>query len=33
MMGGWGMIGGMGWFGMVVIALFWLLLVALAVWA
>jgi len=32
MMGGWGMMGGMGWFGMVLVGLFWVLLVAFAVW-
>jgi putative membrane protein len=32
MMNGWGMMGGMGWFGMVLVGLFWVLLIALAVW-
>ena len=32
MMGGWGMMSGMGWVGMVLVGLFWVLLVALAVW-
>jgi putative membrane protein len=32
MMGGWGMMGGMGWFGMGLVGLFWVLLVAFAVW-
>jgi putative membrane protein len=32
MFGGWGMMGGMGWFGMVLVGLFWILLIAFAVW-
>jgi putative membrane protein len=32
MMGGWGMMGGMGWFGMFLVGLFWILLIAFAVW-
>ena len=32
MMGGWSMMGGTGWSGMVLMGLFWVLLVALAVW-
>ena len=32
MMDGWGMMSGMGWFGMFLVGLFWILLVALAVW-
>ena len=32
MMGGWGMMGGMGWFGMVLVGVFWVLLVACAAW-
>ena len=32
MMDGWGMMGGMGWFGMVLVGVFWVLLVACAAW-